>query len=77
MMLKAALALVLVVGATPAFAQMNSGDAMMADDKMAPMKPMTKAEKAMMAKCAKMTPAAAKKNAKCAKLAAMQPASAM
>ncbi len=79
MILKASLALALLAGiATPAFAQMKSGDAMSSGDTMmAPMKPMTAAEKAMMAKCAKMTPAMAKKNAKCAKIAAMHPASQM
>ena len=84
MIMKTTLALVLLAAATPLFAQMkpgdamSSGDAMMASgDKMSAMKPMTPAQKLVMAKCAKMTPAAAAKNAKCAKMSAMHPASHM
>lgn len=84
MILKATLALALLAATGPALAQMKSGDAMSsgdsmmaAGDKMTPAKPMSKAHKAVMAKCAKMTPAAAKKNTQCAKHAAMQPASQM
>ena len=84
MILKATLAVALLAAATPSFAQMKSGDAMSSGDhmmasgdKMSPMKPMTAAEKAIMAKCAKLTPAAAKKNTKCAKMSAMQPGSHM
>jgi hypothetical protein len=64
----------LAVPATAVFAQamddhkMAEGDHMMADgDKMA-MKPMSKADKRMMARCQKMKPNVASKNTKCAKL---------
>jgi hypothetical protein len=84
MILKAILALALIAATGPAMAQMKSGDAMSSadammasGDKMTPEKPMSKAHKAVMAKCAKLSPAAAKKNAQCAKHAAMQPASQM
>lgn len=64
--------------ASPALAQVKSGDAMSSGDAMtAPMKPMTAAEKALSAQCAKMSPAAAKKNAGCVKISAMQPAAPM
>ena len=79
MIFKASFALALLsVATSPSFAQMKSGDAMPSGDaRVAPMKPMTAAQKAMMAKCAKMSSAAAKKNAKCAKRAATHPASQM
>ncbi len=82
MSMKATLALaVMAAFAVPAAAQMQStdtmkpagamtnGDRMMAAD--APMKPMSKADKAMMAKCHKMSAAMMKKNARCTKLMAM------
>jgi hypothetical protein len=84
MILKAIFSLALIAATGPALAQMKAGDAMSSGDsmmasgdKMAATKPMSKAHKAVMAKCAKMTPAAAKKNTQCAKHAAMQPASQM
>jgi hypothetical protein len=84
MIVKTTVILAVLAAATPSFAQMKSGDAMASGDammasgdKMSAMKPMTPAQKAVMAKCAKMTPAVAAKNAKCAKMSAMHPASHM
>ena len=78
MIFKTTLALaMLAAAASPSLAQdaMKPAGAMAHDDAMmaAPMKPMSKADKAMMMKCSKMTPAAAAKNARCAKLKAMAP----
>ena len=77
-MLKAPFAFALMATlAAPAFAQdaMKPAGAMAADDHMMAadpaMKPMSKKEKAMMAKCAKMPPVKAAKNAMCAKMMAM------
>ena len=84
MFLKAPFALALIATlAAPAFAQdamkpadsmkpagaMASGDHMMAADHA--MKPMSKADKAMMMKCHKMSAAMMKKNARCTKMMAM------
>ncbi len=86
MILKASFAVALfATTASPAFAQdamqpadamkpasaMASSDHMMAADHA--MKPMSKADKAMMMKCHKMSAAMMKKNAGCAKLMAMHP----
>ena len=75
-MFKAPFAFALMATITaPAFAQdaMKPAGAMTADDHMMAadpaMKPMSKKEKAMMAKCAKMPAAKAAKNAMCAKMA--------
>ena len=71
----------LAAAASPSLAQdaMKPAGAMAHDDAMmaAPMKPMSKADKAMMVKCSKMKPAAAAKNARCAKMKAMEPMSHM
>jgi len=79
MIFKLLSALVLVAAAvSPALAQVKSGDARSGGEAMmAPMKPVTAAEKALSARCAKMSPAAAKKNARCAKISAMQPSAPM
>ncbi len=67
-MIKIAAFALLTAAAVPSFAQMSSGNSMMAAPAI---KPMTKAEKTMMAKCKAMAPEMMQKNAKCTKLMQM------
>ena len=78
MIFKTTLALaVLAAAASQSLAQdaMKPAGAMAHDDAMmaAPMKPISKADKALMMKCSKLNPAAAAKNARCVRMKAMAP----